>query len=236
MKLSVILPFYYKTEEFDIALGYNNRYLTNDIELVIPIDEPDSKRSVEAILERYNVKNYQIKANPNKHEWRNPTKAINVGLRMAKGDYILVMSPESICITDVYSILTESCIQSNSEVYCGILYKYENYDYKDVDTIIKETSKLEYVWYGSICSNRDSFYKVGGYNEMLTKWGGDDDDIRNRFEHHGYPVIFNTDAKVLHYEKKQTRPVEWKGGAIYNSNLIYSYDYDEKNDQWGYSF
>lgn len=203
--LSIILPFYHKVEEFRIALEYNKKYFTSNMEIVIPIDEPDSLQSVVSIMGDSDLPcSYKIKGNPNPHPWRNPAKAINVGLRMASGTHAIIMSPESILVSNVYSILMDKCNDNTAALGRVVFHKGEighSPEHSFSSSYIKD------LYYGSICAPIDLFFKVNGYNESYNEWGRDDDDIRGRMKDVGINIVKVSEGKVLHYEPKATRPV-----------------------------
>ena len=225
MKLSIILPFYHKVEEFKIALEFNKKYLTEDMELVIPVDEPDSGEAVVDILNAADLPcTWVVRCNMVPHGWRNPSKAINVGIRAASGEYILVMSPESILANDVYSILMNAANKNTLAIGRVVFHKG--------NVIVPAQSFVDSyrkdLFYGSICGLRSVFEEVKGYNENYTDWGRDDDDIRIRFREKGYEVRRIADAKVLHYEKTETRPAKKK-----DPNLHVPFT---NADDWGQDF
>lgn len=233
MKLSIILPFYYKGNEFDIALGYNKQYLTDDMELVIPIDEPDSKDEVKQILDKHNVTEYQIRSNPQKHIWRNPSKAINVGLRMARGEYVIVMSPESICVTNVYDTLYRNAFMYDKEkayFSTGRVVFYKE-GITETDNLLDLFNSSVHFWYGSICASKEAFFSVRGYNEAITGWGYDDMEIRSKLQREGYKMRLIEDAMVIHNEIAKTRPKDYQK-QHQKSRLV-----KRKNDEnWGMDF
>jgi hypothetical protein len=222
--LSIILPFYHKTEEFKIALEYNKRFLNSNIELIIPIDEPDSEEVVLDTLSSSGINSsFKIKSNKVPHSWRNPAKAINVGLRMSSGTHALIMSPESILVSDVYKILLDHCNKSSFAV--GRVSFFNGDLPKDITSAFDKTTNL---YYGSICAPLSMFYAVKGYNENYNEWGRDDDDIRQRLSKAGYKINFVGDAEVLHFEKKKTRPenLEFNNLEVPFTN----------SDNWGFDF
>ena len=230
MKLSIVLPFYYKLDEFKIALPYNQRFLTKDMELIISIDEPDSETELVDYLNGQNLEcSFKVKSNPNRHEYRNHVFASNVGIRMAKGEYILIMSPESICVNNVYDILVEECEKTKAMVGLDMLHggrvafcKKENFN-DDLDDVFE--SHFRYTAYrGSMCLSRDMFYRVNGFDEQIIHWGGEDDDLRNRLGLIGSGFKRVWEARVIHYEDKNTRKVipnllkVWNPDRLINEN------------------
>lgn len=210
--LSVVLPFYYKMDEFKVAFPYNKRFLREDIELVFAVDEPESGTYLREYLEEQTpICSYKIIENPNKHEWRNHAKATNVGIRNSSGEYVMVMSPESICVSDVYSILVDRYKETKEKtgidsIHIGRVAFCKDRDMVgSLDNIFRNHFKTT-VYRGSICLHRDVLFKIRGFDENFEYWGGEDDDMRHRLKllGHGYPVKV-WGAKLIHYEKENTR-------------------------------
>ena len=106
--LSIIMPFYKKLEEIKFTLPLNYKYFVqNGVEIIFVVDEPLTIEDFEFLNAYENLK-YKIIVNNNKHEWRNPTKVINVGIRHANKDFNLVMSPESIFTDNVIEMFRKS--------------------------------------------------------------------------------------------------------------------------------
>jgi glycosyltransferase involved in cell wall biosynthesis len=226
MILSIILPFFHKIEEFKIALAHNKKFLKKDYELIIPIDEPDSEDQVLEIIDKEKIESkFLIKSNKNHHEWRNPAKAINVGIKNASGEFSIIMSPESILVTDVYSILIDSAKLENVSIGQVVFTKIIN---NDLEKLFDEQHRQS-SFYGSICTKTKFFHDVRGYNEKYNSWGSDDDDIRSRLEKNGHALLETPTAKVLHYEKKRKGPKR----LIHGKNLSIPFQNDEF---WGQDF
>ena len=77
----------------------------NGIEIVIAMDEDSEEESIINFTHRYPFINWKVIVNHSKHDWRNPAKAINVGIRNATKEFILVCSPESEFITDAIYLM-----------------------------------------------------------------------------------------------------------------------------------
>jgi GT2 family glycosyltransferase len=213
-RLSVVLPFYYKLNEFKYAFPHNKRFLTEDMELVFSVDEPDSGFELRNYLEKQSLPcSYVIKENPNKHEWRNHAKATNVGIKNSSGEYIIVMSPESICVSNVYSILVDQYKETKEKTGIDSIHIGRVAFCKDRDMVgeLNDIFKNHFrttVYRGSMCLHRDILYKIKGFDENFKYWGGEDDDMRYRLKMlgHGEPVKVWS-AKLIHYEKENTRVI-----------------------------
>jgi GT2 family glycosyltransferase len=210
-RLSVVLPFYYKLNEFKYSFPHNKRFLTEDMELVFSVDEPDSGAELRKYLEENSPCSYVIKENPNRHSWRNHTKATNVGIKNSSGEYIIVMSPESICVSDIYSILVDRYIETKEKtgiesIHIGRVAFCKD---KDMNGSLEDIFKNHFrttVYRGSMCLHRNVLFNIKGFDENFEHWGGEDDDMRYRLKLLGYgnPVKI-WDAKLIHYEKEKTR-------------------------------
>ncbi len=187
--LSVILPFYKKLEEFKRVLPQNAPYFQrNGIEVIVVMDEPSEEAGVVELLKSYPFINWRLIVNDAAHPWRNPAKAINVGIRHAQRSKVLVMSPESLLESDVVELLAEHVAAKPRSFATGIV-RFEN-------------GKGYWITAGSICAPRRALEEVGGYDESYTEWGADDDDVRIRLKRAGYRGRQLLSARVFHTETK----------------------------------
>jgi hypothetical protein len=238
MNLSIILPFYHKLEEFKYTLPYNKQFFVDGMELIIPVDEPDSEDNLRKFLDGQNIKiPYIIRSNKVIHEWRNPSKAINVGIRLSSREKVIVMSPETICVNNLYEILYNECNEDNFSI--GNLHFVK---ITDIPTF--STSELELLfdtreslridesagYYGSICVHKKNLERIQGYNENFYKWGFDDDDVRKRLMRINLNKTIVRHAKALHIEIKSTRP-ETQYPLVLNSKIPFT-----SQPQWGMDF
>lgn len=107
--LSVIIPFYKKMEEFRRVFPINRKYFErNGIEVVIVLDTPDEREELLSYIMQFPFINWRVIMNDKPHDWRNPAKPLNVGIRHATKKYIMICSPESEMLTDVIYILRKS--------------------------------------------------------------------------------------------------------------------------------
>ena len=107
--LSVVIPFYRKMREFRSVFPKNRKYLErNGIEVVIVLDTPEESQELQDFISQYPFVNWRIVMNDKPHEWRNPAKPLNVGIRFATKRFVMVCSPESEMVTDVIAILRKS--------------------------------------------------------------------------------------------------------------------------------
>jgi len=234
--VSIILPFYKKYNDFKRILPINAKYFQrNGIEVIIVMDEPSEKKKVIGLIKKHPFINWRILCNEKDHNWRNPSKAINVGLKNAKKKYVLVMSPESEFYNDVIFKLRYKFEFYNNHFLVGRVV------FSEFNETIDETSlenKIVY-YYGSIMARREDFQKVKGYNEILDEWGGDDDNLRARMEMAGLRKLKIDDAILIHRDcnssnnKRNERmkyiPIKKKREILYPQQSIV-------NSSWGQDF
>ena len=209
------------------------------MELVIPIDEPDSEMELREYLEEQNLScSYIIKSNKITHNWRNHAPVTNVGIRMSNGEYVLVMSPETICVNDMYSILLNACIESEIKngfpnAHIGRVAFCKKSDMVGGLNNIFSNKFRDVVYRGSMCIKKTAIEAVHGYSEKFTEWGREDDDLRARLYLMGYGKTIKVwNAKAIHYEDNITRPS--------NLNPIVNFSIPDNpivNDEnWGHDF
>ena len=125
--LSVVLPFYQKLKEFKKVLPINSKFFQrNGIEVIIALDNPTEEKELLDFITHYPFINWKVVVNKKYHTWRNPSKAINVGIRNATKQYLMVMSPESEFFSDVILQLrmalrhNENCCVVGRVMFCEI--------------------------------------------------------------------------------------------------------------------
>lgn len=193
--LSVVIPFYKKLNEFVRVLPLNAPFFQrNGIEVVISMDEDSQQIGLLDLIKSYPFINWRVIVNHQKHDWRNPVKAINVGIKHSSKKFIMVCSPESEFQTDAIYQLRKALEDYNQHFVIGsVAFALEDDQ--------SQSNWYRYVPYGSIMVKSEDIHEIGGYDESLILWGGDDDNIRARLEMSGVRKLFLPEVKLLHREK-----------------------------------
>lgn len=218
--VSVILPFYKRYRQFAFALKYYNQNHFSNCELIIVLDEPSEKNRVCKLLSEVKAQAVVI-VNELDHPWRNPSCAINVGIRFSRSDYIAVFSPETLLISDVIYDLKSRCTGDSYAIgrvkfstYEEIYVKSQTYS----DNLFMALAVPE-MYYGSICFKRKHAYDIGGYDESFQNWGGDDDNFRIRLKQYG--ITENRVATdLIHPDERGGRRINIR--STYTSNAFES--------------
>ena len=191
------MPFYKRMDELRRVFPAKAQYLQrNGIEVVIVADEPSEQYELLDYIRGYPFINWKIIVNHNEHPWRNPSKALNVGIRMASKKYILIMSPESEFYSDVAYIFYKY-LESYPEHFAVGQVLFTDFEQEVTESNIDRFNKIPY---GSIMARKQHFELVGGYNENYALWGGDDDNLRRRMELAGVKKLFCPEAILIHRE------------------------------------
>ncbi|HEY5937969.1 MAG TPA: galactosyltransferase-related protein [Kofleriaceae bacterium] len=208
---SVIMPFYKRLADFERVLPMNAPYLERpEVEVVLSLDEPTEEHGVLALIRRFPNIRWTVLVNDHDHAWRTPSRAINVGVRHAVGTYVLVVSPESAFVTDVPSIAHDLHACGGGFAAVGRVV-FATYDELAASGSLADcyAAAPPAVWgahasfrggqpYGSLCVERDRLARIGGYDEALVLWGGDDDNMRVRLMLDGTIVGISDAMRLVH--------------------------------------
>lgn len=131
------------------------------------------------------------------HEWRNPSKALNVGVKASNRKYVFIASPETEFLTDLIYQLRY------------ILHYYpESFAFGQISFLdfvitpaLNDIHKYELLPYGSLMVEKKHLEEICGYSEDITDWGGDDNNIRARLELLGIKKMFVSQAIAIHREE-----------------------------------
>ncbi len=225
-RLSIIMPYYKKFREFERVLPLNAPFLSGQRhEIILVLDEPSEWRQVLQLIRGWPAIRWRVIVNDRDHAWRAPVKAINVGLRHAEGRAILICSPESVFITDVPRLMLEKIEEMTDSVQLGRVLFSTFAELESSGRSVEKTAahagsglnvpggrmlRPGKLYYGTIGALKESFFSVNGYDESLTEWGGDDDNLRLRMKRQGLELVCCDDIRILHlsFEPRSSKWME----------------------------
>lgn len=204
--ISVIMPFYKKFIEFKFAFEKGNLETFNsiqDMELLICVDAPlEADLLIKYLTQLVQLKtlNFSVKViyNAQDHPWRCPSAAINVGIRHAKNEKLLVISPETLAFQQSILTLTQACNETHFSIGIIKFASYEKIKIWGPEHVLTNLPS-PFLPYGSICFTKNQAEIIGGYDESFQIWGGDDDDFRMRLQWAGFTKT-PTLARFLHHK------------------------------------
>jgi GT2 family glycosyltransferase len=216
-KISLILPLYNSEKFIDECLDSINSQSFKDFELIV-IDDC-SKDNTRKILDKYGYKYHAHKTN------LGFTKTANEGIKMAKGEYIMIIDHDLILEKDYISKM----LKENKDITCSRVYYYKQKDkirglnikinlLTGKTTIVgrdeidkgqlDKVKNIEAMGAACLLIKRTVFDKVGLFDANFTHFFADT-DFCFRLRKKGYK-IFPTSAKSWHKkdEKEVMNPVQ----------------------------
>lgn len=206
VRLSYVLPYFRRLHELEFALRHNGpRFARPGCEVVLALDEPSqTARLLDLIGTKHPDIKWRVVVNERDHDWRGPTRAINVGIRHAVGAAVLVASPESVFADDPADFLPLLDTGTRTYVIGRVVFcsyaEFEAVPAGDLGEIFETYQRRLGVpkFYGSILARRAEFADVTGYDESLLKWSGDDVNLRIRMMRNGVRMTPRPDLRVIH--------------------------------------
>jgi hypothetical protein len=218
--LSVVMPFYRKLAEFERVVVLNAAFWSRPgIEVVIALDDAADEAGLQRLLARFPDVCWTLLVNDRAHAWRPPGCAINAGVRHSTGRFVFVHSPESAYVGDAPAMALQAAMQGAQGAGVGRV-GFAQFDALDALDALDAAMKPDphaapaalaalfalsvpealylSTFYGSLCCAREAFDAVGGYDESLAQWGGDDDNFRVRLEMAGWQLQACAELKLLH--------------------------------------
>lgn len=235
--LSVILAFYNRLEIFKSVLPKNAPFFQrNGIEVIISLDSGNEEEGLISLIKNYPFINWKIIVNDVPHSWRNPCKAWNVGIKHATKKYIMVVDPECEMYSDVILKLRWNLEYYSNHYAVGSVVFLQDYD-NDIKNAVRSS-------YGSIMALRTFFFQISGYSEYYSNWGGEDDNLRAKFEYLNVARLYIDDALVIHRENSSDGLNGWHKRIKQSMNLqqdiyhrsFYPITEDFVNTNWGEDF
>ncbi len=206
MKTSFVIPYYRRLPWLRLALPHNLPvYSQPNVEVILVLDDDHEKDLVLKEIQKYPV-NWRVvlmkDERPREYppmvttisfpKWRPPCKAINVGIRLAKGENVAVLSPETVIVTETPEFYTRTI--GNSNYLTGLLWDGANLPgFEDFHTFMIEPLG------GFLMTHKSNFELIHGYDESRNKWGRDDSDIRWRLQRSGVIGVVDYRIRMMHF-------------------------------------
>lgn len=201
--ISFIIPSFRKSGMFNMAYPANMRhFFAADVEVVIVLDEPFEERWWLNWAKALPEVKTRIVVNDNDHDWRPPCKAINAGVRRCLGEYVAIVSPET--IMDIPAGMLAALANYNSMLggmlwnitgSRGYMQPWEIEGLKAHTAVIEPPSAYGY---GFLMCSRMAFEAISGMDEGRTGYGKDDDDLRQRLIRYGLQFIIDPRIRLFH--------------------------------------
>ncbi len=212
MYFSFIIPVYNRPEEVDeLLLSLTHQNYENDFEVVVI--EDGSSINCEEIIKKYNSK---LKISYFYKENSGPGDSRNYGMRVAKGDYFLILDSDCILPTDYLKNVYESLKSDYVHCFGGIDSALASFS--EIQKAIN-FSMTSFITTGGIRGgsealekfqprsfnmglSKEAFEKSGGFGNIHP---GEDPDLSIRLWSLGYQTKLFKNVSVYH-----KRRIDWK--------------------------
>lgn len=185
-------------------MSHNKQFASPDYEIVLVLDEPSEEAGILELCSETPDFRWKVLINREEHEWRNPAKPLNVGIRQARSETVLVVSPETTWVTNVPGILLKNCMERPKGYHFGSL---QGNHAGRIPTAREFDLMMDASHCGSICVRKEHLEAINGYDESLVGWGGDDDNLRARLWRVGVMPNHDKEARLVHPIHRETARV-----------------------------
>ncbi len=225
MTISFILPWYHKLEMFKRAAAFNYPVFAQPgCEVVIVLDEPSEEAELVKYLSSLPDVKWRVLVNDKPHPWRPPCKAINVGIRYAQGEWIAVLSPETVISLPGSGFLVE-LTRERKCFYTGHLRFVKDY-------ALSAPFVPDFICgYGFMLCQKHWLEAVNGYAENREQWGGDDDDVQMRLQTSCGNKVVLPSIQLRHLKHEHLGPVERTEGNEPIGQQMPQYDWGRDFDR-----
>lgn len=203
MNISFIIPCYQKFKLFTAACPLNAAFREDDVEIILALDEPSEARDFIDWAKRHHGYKIRILVHRSSHDWRPPCRAINAGVRHAEGQFIAIMSPETIVAIPAPRYLQHRL--RTGTLLMGTLWNVSNwnesmnqYDLWHRIHHIEITNSPNGFGVGFVAVEKTAFENICGMNELQNHWGSDDGALRMRLIRYGMTGAIDPMIKVFH--------------------------------------
>lgn len=207
--LSVIVPVYQNVKKLQLTVPLNDPYFRQlGVELVIVVDEPLTGHDFE-FLSHYSDLSYTIIVNQQIHKKRSLSTAINVGLRHATKQCVLILAPEFIFANNVIDFFYQKYYQLMSDgemmtehhkgyFLTGSLavVTFNNYFSHNPPRYLDGLNHNSYQ--SPLFTCKQDLIAVGGYHEFLTVEDNEDEELHWRLNKYGYFHFHENEAHLIY--------------------------------------
>lgn len=167
--------------------------------MVIIADESMKREEILDCIRVYPFINLKVVFNCENCPWRNIANMLNVGIREATKQYILILDPKLEFYTDVIYELREK-LDFYPEYYAiGQIILLDSQE--EIEEKVLQKDRYELKLYGGIMAKKEYFERIGSYSERYMEWGIEDEYLRSRLELAGIRRLFFPD--VVFFRRKE---------------------------------
>ena len=221
MKLSIIIPAFKRPELLNFGLyALSRQKITYPYEIIVLNDgiQDDTEKVCNKYIKYGGLPIKYVftgQRNSKGIKWRTPGIVINQGVNLAKGEVIILTSPEIYILDQCLPLMVNPVLQNkntltitqgfddNKSYFLNYIRRAEGncQGYRNFKALAELNTQLPFF----IAMSREKFLSIGGYDEDFIGFAFDDDDLIKRLKEAG--CIYKTlPLRVVHlYHSRKTR-------------------------------
>jgi predicted glycosyltransferase involved in capsule biosynthesis len=192
MKTSLVVGIKNRTSHFLQTFPFMISQIGQDYELVI-VDFHSEDELLQLFQKECRLRKDTVSKNlkeikyvkVNENLKYNPNKVKNLGAKISSGEKIAFTDADVFLSMDYLSFWSNKVKEKKT----FLATRFQETRVSLAKRISPEIN------YGNIIVSSKDFYEIGGWNESMVKWGGDDDDLCHRLKLYGLREINPTDPQ-----------------------------------------
>lgn len=131
--ISIVIGYYNRYEQLETTLDTMAMSSFDNFEVIIVDDASEQHHNVKMLIYKYKFPISLVVVSKNQKTWTNPVIPYNIGLRIAKGEKIIIQNPEVCHVGDIishvndnlnkgtyfaYSVFSSPSFEHNKEISC----------------------------------------------------------------------------------------------------------------------
>jgi glycosyltransferase involved in cell wall biosynthesis len=170
----------------------------------------------------------------------NKSNALNIGIKAAKGEYIIIADIDLIFPPEYLDNIIKQ-FEPGLFITHNSFYIPESFHIDNINVLISQKYNDQFVenFNGACVVKKEALFNIGVYDEFYLVWGAEDDDIIMRLENSGLvrKHISTSEINIYHQwhpSRSPGRPTLWY--LIMVNHLFSVKQNRELNSEWGASY
>ena len=249
--VSVIMPTYKRLHILDFVLQSYLDNVKTDLEWeLVLLNEAEENENLNSLIKKYKILGIPInyihsgKTKQNIENWRVPGFSLNIGVKKAKGNILILTSADVYqvdnCLDDISKKVEDKKIiipqgkDDLGDFLLSLPFKKEQDKYEVYNNITRRLNTNLPFYMGV---TKQDFFEIGGYDENMSGHSFEDNDFVRRLLWNNCQII-QTENKVVHLYHERPKNIKQTQQYLYNQNIYKTKTIKDvianKNKNWGF--
>jgi len=216
MKISLVMGSWKRPHLLDLGLwSLTQQKINHELEIIVCNDYlPDGTKEICDKYKELNIKYiFTGQRNLDGVKWRSAGYALNIGVKQATGDILMLTCPEIVHLNETINLIAEPLKNNKNIMSIGnaVFFDDTGNTIKHLQTIkstVLPKELLAEIQQDTECKMavqmpylmgivRQEYLDIRGYDEDFSGYAGEDSDFVDRLKTKGL-TYFRTDAKIVH--------------------------------------